>query len=398
MSTKEFVEKAKNKHDDRYSYEETIYVNSSAKVNIKCNHCGLIFSQTANKHLIGRGCPECGKNIKGKNTFIKEAISIHGDKYSYSKVKYTRTDEKVTITCPIHGDFEQTPHGHLKGYGCYQCGRESLGNKTRHNEEYYITKAKKVHGDKFDYSKLNYIALNKPVTITCPIHGEFTQRADGHLKYGCEKCSVEKQIMTTDEFINKAKLIHGNLYSYDKTSYVSYGINVIITCKKHGDFIQNPNEHIRGSGCPICNSSKGEKKIYNFLKRNKIIFKKEYKLPNYNYRYDFYLPELNMLIEYDGVQHIRPVEFFGGINAFKQIKENDTNKNILAKAHKLPLIRIPYTELNRLEKYLLNQIKKHIKYKRDNKYFKNFLEFAKFYNLPGDATPEQYEKYLLTFN
>ena len=171
---------------------------------------------------------------KSVSDFVLEANTIHNDKYDYSKVIYTNRNTKVIITCPIHGDFEQTPNGHLKGYGCYACGR----NKTKKTEHEFITKAKAVHGNFYDYSNLNYSGALNPVTIKCPIHGVFDQKASNHLNgSGCKECSLDKISNdfsdNTDTFIKKAKLIHGNKYDYSQVKYINGMTKVKIICHKH---------------------------------------------------------------------------------------------------------------------------------------------------------------------
>ena len=141
--------------------------------------------------------------------FIKKAREVHGDKYDYSKVEYNGSFAKVTIICPIHGEFEQTPCSHLRGGGCAKCNWEN----TRLTTEEFIRKAIEVHGNKYDYSKLEYKDAFKKVTIICPIHGEFEQVPSSHLiGFGCAKCSGLAKL-TTEEFIKKAREVHGDKYA-----------------------------------------------------------------------------------------------------------------------------------------------------------------------------------------
>ncbi|MEE3416938.1 MAG: hypothetical protein VZR53_16420, partial [Prevotella sp.] len=144
--------------------------------------------------------------------FIEKAREIHADKYDYSKVNYVNNSMKVTIICPEHGEFEQTPANHLCGKGCLLCGRKQTINKRSSNTENFIIKAKEIHGDKYDYSKVNYVNNSTKVTIICPEHGEFEQTPASHLRgSGCPKCAIiqnaDRCRMTTEEFINKAKEI-----------------------------------------------------------------------------------------------------------------------------------------------------------------------------------------------
>ena len=107
--------------------------------------------------------------------FIKKAKEIHGNKYDYSKVEYKNTSTKVCIICPEHGEFWQTPNHHLQGHGCPKCKNEKIRKRHTHNITIFIEKARKVHGDKYDYSKAEYINASTKVCIICPEHGEFWQ-------------------------------------------------------------------------------------------------------------------------------------------------------------------------------------------------------------------------------
>ena len=182
--------------------------------------------------------------------------SVHGEKYDYSKVKYTKLVNNVTIICPIHGEFEQSPHSHLKGQGCPKCGLESRIKKKTNTTDQFIEKARKVHGDKYDYSKVNYEKSNIKVTIICPEHGEFWMKPKTSPNgCGCPKCGNAKksqQKMTLLNFIEKARKLHGDKYDYSKVKYVNNFTKTIIICPEHGEFIQSPDSHLTGHGCPKC--------------------------------------------------------------------------------------------------------------------------------------------------
>lgn len=185
--------------------------------------------------------------------FIEKARAVHGDRYDYDRVVYVRSRDKVTIICKKHGDFEQVPSNHLKGYGCARCGFEELAiKKTQRAKEGFIEKARAVHGNRYGYESVVY-ALNKgKVVITCKIHGDFEQRPKDHLNgRGCAKCAGLHRY-STQEWIREAIGVHGDLYDYGRAAYVRSFDKVIITCKKHGDFEQRPASHLMGVGCPSC--------------------------------------------------------------------------------------------------------------------------------------------------
>ena len=192
--------------------------------------------------------------------FIRRAKEIHGDKYDYSKVVYKGVDTPVTIICPIHGEFQQTPYHHInRKQGCGKCADEFTSERCSSTTDEFIRKAKEIHGDKYDYSKVVYKKAIKPVTIICPIHGEFKQTPHDHLRYsGCKKCADEKRMknnsqrLSTEEFIKRSVEKHGDKYDYSKVNYVNSNTPVRIVCSKHGDFMQLPSIHMGGAGCPKC--------------------------------------------------------------------------------------------------------------------------------------------------
>ena len=178
-----------------------------------------------------------------KEEFIIKSKKIHGNKYDYSKVDYVNNTMKVCMICPEHGEFYQTPKDNLNGCGCPKCALNKRRDKRRKNVNDFITEAKKVHGDKYDYSKVEYINANTNIIIICPIHDEFKQTAHNHLRgQGCPKCSNSKkgeyQKSNTEDFIKKSKLVHGNKYDYSKVIYINNRIKVSIICPEHGDFNQ----------------------------------------------------------------------------------------------------------------------------------------------------------------
>ncbi|MCU4365628.1 hypothetical protein KTG70_10815 [Acinetobacter variabilis] len=184
--------------------------------------------------------------------FIQKAIAVHGNKYDYSLVFYTRNSDNVKIICPVHGIFEQTPKSHLRGCHCLKCS-----GKARSNTPDYIEKAKKVHGDKYDYSLVEYLSRASRIKIICPTHGLFTQVAKEHLRgYGCFECgnmAISAKLSSSKEkFIESAHAKHGDRYSYVDVIYQSSKKPVLIRCYKHGVFSQRPNDHLNGSGCPDC--------------------------------------------------------------------------------------------------------------------------------------------------
>lgn len=249
-NTEDFIREAREVHGDKYDYSKAVYTKTDEKLCIICPKHGE-FWQTPEKH-IGRkqGCPKCIGRHKTTEDFIREAREVHGNKYDYSKTVYKKAHEKVCIICPEHGEFWQAPANHLTGEKCPKC------SKVKSDREYFIERAKKVHGEKYDYSKVEYVNNDTKVCIICPEHGEFWQNMNSHLEgRGCPVCGGSKR-STTEEFIEKAKKVHGDKYDYSKVNYVKRTTKVCIICPEHGEFWQNPAEHLRGNGCPKCGFEK----------------------------------------------------------------------------------------------------------------------------------------------
>lgn len=185
--------------------------------------------------------------------FIERSIKKYGDRFDYSKFEYNGMNEKSCFICKKHGEFWTTPQVHiLSSTGCPKCGKERVDCLNTLTTEEFIEKAKSVHGEKYDYSKVVYKKSMVPVIITCREHGDFVQTPNNHLKgHGCPLCA-SRQAISQDEFIAECKRIYGGRYSFEKTRYLGMNVSVTVTCPKHGDFNVLPKTLLTGSGCPIC--------------------------------------------------------------------------------------------------------------------------------------------------
>ncbi len=251
LTTEEFIEKAITVHGDKYDYSLVEYIRSAMKVKIICKEHNYIFETTPNNHLSGKGCTKCA-NVYRKTTeeFITECILIHVDKYDYSLVKYIGAFTKVIIRCKVHDYiFSQTPSDHLSGKGCPKCG----GN-VKSNTKEFIEKAIAVHGYKYDYSLVVYNCNRTKVKIICKEHNYiFSQTPSAHLQgAGCHKCggTIKK---TTEEFVAESIAVHGDKYDYSLVEYINDRTKVKIKCKQCGYiFQQTAGSNLNGSGCPSC--------------------------------------------------------------------------------------------------------------------------------------------------
>ena len=366
FTTENFIEKARKIHGDKYDYSKVEYINARISVSIICPEHGE-FHQIPDGHLHGNGCPYCS-NVGQitTETFIQKAREVHGEKYDYSKVEYVNNRTKVCIICPIHGEFWQTPSAHIhQKQGCKLCSDTTI------NQETFIEKARKVHSDKYDYSKVEYIDYRTPVCIICHEkdeygieHGEFWQKPANHLRgQNCPKCTNEYSY-TTEEWVMKARKVHGDKYDYSKVKYINSKTKVCIICPKHGEFLIYPSNFLKGNGCPKCRVSKLERMIMDILNKKSIKYE-------YNYRFpwlrkikplpvDFYLPEFNTIIECQGEQHlINGRQFKDKPNTL----ENDIIKSKLCEEHNIKLLYFGEVDFNKIN--INNEI-----YKEDN-YFIN---------------------------
>lgn len=290
------ISEANAKHNNTYEYLPIVEIKSKMYIDIICKNHG-IFKQRIDHHLNGSGCPKCMGRNKNLSELVLQYKSIHGDRYDYSLVEYKNANTKLKIICKKHGIFNITSRQHLNGVNCLHCERERISYSQRKTTNEFITNANITHGDRYDYSLVEYIKATKPVNIIC---------------------------------------------------------------KKHGIFKQIPRTHINGSGCPICRESKGEREIRLFLVNNNITFFPQHKFSTCkNLRqlpFDFYLPNYNMCIEFHGEQHYINKPYFGGLSQLMYIKNNDEIKSNFCKIEKIKLITISYKDFHIIETLLRDHL------------------------------------------
>lgn len=297
------------------------------------------------------------------NNFIKKSNIVHNGYYSYNDVNYSNARTKVEITCPKHGGFYQIPYNHLIGKGCNKCSIDRNKLKFTKSLKDFIYDANIVHKNKYNYDGVEYINDSTPINILCNIHGTFSQIPNKHLNgQGCPGCKSSKTRITNIEkhskiFPIKSNKIHNNFYNYSKVNYISAKIPVEIICPKHGSFFQIPYNHLMGKGCNRCNQSKGENLIELFLIKNNIKYESQKRfndLKESRLAFDFWLHDHNMLIEFDGIQHFIPIEYFGGEIAYNKYKANDRLKDEYCIQKGIKLLRIDYRDLNNID-YILSK-------------------------------------------
>ena len=325
----DFIKLANEIHGNKYDYSKIEYINNTTKICIICPEHGE-FWQVPKDHLSKCGCPKCWQERRGKmrrkdkNKFLQEVNEVHNNKYDYSKTEYVSAHVPIIITCPIHGDFSMRPANHLNGQGCPKCANLRKGEYQKSNTEDFIRKARLTHGDKYDYSKVEYTNNYTKVCIICPEHGEFWQK---------------------------------------------------------------PLDHILGRGCSECGKRFGisEKNVLEFMKENFDNVKYQYS-PKWLHgktspqSLDIYLPEHKIAIEYHGRQHFYPNTHFGGEEQFELIQERDIRKfnKCIENGVKMFYIsfenKIPddyFATVYRTNEELLEGINKHINRNKDNLCHKN---------------------------
>ena len=281
-----------------------------------------------------------------KEEFIEKATNVHGNIYDYSKVEYINNHTDVTIICPVHGEFKQKPKCHLRGCGCKKCKQRNYVYTT----EEFIQKALEVHGRKYDYGKVNYISARVKVCITCPTHGDFWQEPCSHLQgRGCEKCV--RPSYDTKSFIECAKKVHGEKYDYSKVNYINTRTKVCVICPKHGAFMVKPNVHLQGCGCNLC-LNKDEEKLFVLLVERYGIdnVSRQKSFPwllyeNHKQYLDFYLEKENVAIELQGPQHFMQHRYWDKDNSsFLRRNKLDINKKNLCEKHGIKLIYFTFNK------------------------------------------------------
>lgn len=314
MKTEEILNHLNKIYDtNKYDFSTIKNANLEETVYATCKEHG-IFHKRLHRLLSGSGCPICsGKSRKTTEQFIIDAKKVHGGKYNYSKSVYKNAKTKLTITCPKHGDFEITPTNHTSGkIGCPKCSLEELSKRFRSNTDNFVKKAIVKHGNKYDYSSVNYV-----------------------------------------------------------NNYTKIGV----ICHKHGIFYITPFNHLSGKGCPICKSSKIENEIRDLLQKENIDFEQQktfdWLKDNGLMFLDFYLPQHNIAIECQGRQHFEGVTFgstkLTEEECLKDVANRDKLKFNLCKEHGIDIlyfsnlgIEYPY-QVFEDKSLLLEEINKHAK-------------------------------------
>ena len=301
--------------------------NKDSKLRLRCIKHDKIF-EIDTKQILKQEhlCPECRNEYnlkKQKENFIAKSCEKHNYFYRYDNVNFKDYSTKVSITCPIHGEFWQAPCNHIKGQGCPKCANEKRTSNTKE----FTNKLKKLIGDKYDLTKVEYINAATKVCIICPEHGEFYATPNALLQgKGCPKCAGKYK--TTEDIVNEFKKINGDRLDYSKVNYEKADKKVCIICPEHGEFWVTPNKHLQGRGCPKCKESYLERTVTNYLDSHNIKYIPQY--PNKDIiglkKCDFYIEEYNIVIECQGKQHIGYICGWNTEEKYKELLSRDIDK------------------------------------------------------------------------
>jgi hypothetical protein len=339
VTTESFIQRSVIKHENKYDYSKSVYINKDTKIEIICPKHGSFF-QRPHGHLHGFGCPKCADESSGdyhksnKEEFVNKANKIHNNFYNYDKVEYINARKHVTITCNIHGDFNMVAHSHLQGHGCRKC-KEGHTYQTKEEFHKEISKYIEVdiedikytgfkqfcsikcnkHGyygrvgnemlenpfcptcikveenkklleglgfENISFEKTTYESSTKKNTFICLIHGEFYKSISSfrHSTCGCSKCSMvqmaKNKRIPREDILARLVEIHNDKYDYSETFFESTRDRVSIICPIHGEFKQKLQKHLEGCGCQKCSSSKGEKAVMRVLKNLNLNYTPQY--------------------------------------------------------------------------------------------------------------------------
>lgn len=374
-----FLERATAMYPE-YDFSKAIYKNREVYVTVSCPVHGdfkirprtLLSGEKGQKP---HGCWKCNNLIPPYKrglmleTFKRRMYELYGDKYTFVWSDFKNKQSLIRFTCKDHGEQQRIVAGLLDGKGCAYC-----------NGKFYppdwIKNARAVHGEKYEYDEsLPPQRAADIIRYKCPVHGWQETRYDCHVLQGCgcALCAgVQNKLPAEDRkqiWIEKCKKRYPGKYSYRDVVYINNDTPVKIYCKEHHlTFETTPDTHLRGAGgCPLCTKSVGEVEIYKWLSEHDVPFETQKKLPNENMfckrHYlvaDFYLPDINLIIEMNGEQHYQYVDHFHTKDwTLEDQQIRDDTLRAYCKTHRINLLEIKYDEIVRIPKILAKATKKH---------------------------------------
>ena len=358
ISRDDWIQRFNVIYGDKFLYPDIKFGKASEKIKVICNR-NHEFETTPSKHMFGRGCTKCNKeddyNLRWENV-KKEILEVHGDKYiipEYSKIAFVTMWSTIPLICKIHGEFNSIISNCIDGSGCPKCNP-----RKKKDTKWFIEEVKKIKFKFdiiYDYSKTQFTGAHNKLIITCTnCNKDFEQYPHNHLNgSGCNNCSNILKRKSDEQFKKDFEKIHGNGYILSEYTTSMEKINII--CPHNHKFSIKPNDLLQGIGCLKCyqieNESKGIKIIKSFLLLNNIQFEQEYTfidctnpLTGKLLRFDIFITDLNLCIEFDGQQHFNAVPLFGGKEELEKTIFRDNIKNEYCRSNNINLIRIKYNE------------------------------------------------------
>lgn len=348
LTTEEYVRKVRDKYGDNYEVLGS-YVDSKTKIKVRhiCGHSFYVLPTELYREY--EHCPSCRSNKKKTHEqFLKEIEEIVGSEYVVLS-QYDGNSKKVKmlhVKCGHEWDVRATLFLH-SGTRCPKCNG-GIKKIRSHND--YIEAVYKRHGDKYEITS-EYINAKTKISFKCDKHGEITTSPQNFLEHGCGKCSYDRRCKTNDEFLSELKNVHGNSI-VPLNSYEKYNKKISFQCEKGHMWESRPSNILKGYGCPECSKSTGEKIVNEYLINNNLYYETQYTFENCKnkklLRFDYFV-ENKILIEYDGKQHFKPVDFGGKGEEYaeKELKlrrKHDEIKSNYCIENNIYLVRIPYWE------------------------------------------------------
>lgn len=375
LTKEEFLRRAKEKYGLRFCYDNLKYIDYIQETTFFCNEHGE-FRTSPSFHLSRKNgnCPQCTrynqrKMNSGQTTdqFVAKLKTVFGDLYDYKVTDFFTMKQQVKVRCIKHNYiFSRLPKSLLEGVGCPICEQEEIEKYVSNKEEAlkrrreyrenqkrkreisnslgtfqrtktwdkdsFLKYAKLIHGDDYSYEKVNYVNFTTHVIIHCNRHNfDFPQTPQKHLRgQGCPKCIGRGR--TIKDFVEEARSIHGDRYEYSLVKSLVYGQKIPIFCRRHKEiFMMTPSKHLGGEGCPLCSTSKLELKVISYLKKNtnfifdtQIMF--DWLKTSRSMPLDIYIPEIQVAIECQGLQHFSARDRFGGEEGHKIQVQRDKLK------------------------------------------------------------------------
>lgn len=384
LTKEKITQRIKEKHGDRYIYflDDVDYKNQYSKMKIKCKQCGYEFFQTIKGHMSGRGCPKCAQKIRNKSRqpsieeLFDKLAKIHNGVYKYPQKIYENNRTKINIECTICGNvFTQTIGQHLTGCGCPHCANAKNADRCRSTIQEFIKKVQNIYGDQIGFDKTEYKGATQKTWFFCKKCQRYFLQTPASLLSGhaCQFCGraagMEKRSIKPSAIIDRLVELYGDDFTYYKEKITRINRKAPFTCKHcKKTFYATPKQLLMGNGCPKCKRSRGERFISKWLKENNINFIEQKSFSDCRDKqplpFDFFLPDYNMCIEFQGPQHFNAHFFITrtkskekGNELFETQKRHDQIKKDYCKKNGIQLREIKYTKsLSTTQKSLENII------------------------------------------